>query len=157
MKTDYKKLATSILTINIIGILIGLIVNTGTSDWYNTLNKPYYTPPSWVFAPVWITLYTLIGVSFYLVWVDKKFDTESDAYSIFLMQLALNYLWTLVFFGLQSVLLGLIVIIILDFFIIANIYLFSKINIKAALLLLPYLIWVIIATLLNSSIYVLNQ
>jgi tryptophan-rich sensory protein len=136
---------------------IGSIFNRASiSTWYPLLVKPSFNPPNWIFAPVWIFLFVLMGISLYLVLIESaKVDTKT-ALIIFSIQLTLNILWSFCFFYLQSPLLGLIDIILLLIFIVLNIIVFYSISPISAYLLTPYLLWVIFATILNISILVLN-
>jgi len=125
--------------------------------WYATLKKPLFTPPDWVFAPVWITLYVLMGIAAFLIWRERGIRSQKQrAFILFGIQLVLNALWSYLFFGLQSPLAGLIVIIALAAFIILTIRSFLRISFRAGILLIPYLLWVGYATGLNFSIYILN-
>ncbi len=127
-------------------------------SWYNTLNKPFFNPPSWIFAPVWTILYLLMAVSFYLVWrKGLKVKKIREAISVFFVQLALNLVWSPVFFGYKNIFLALIIIIFMFFYIVKTILQFSKIDKTAAYLLYPYLIWVSFASILNFSVWFLNK
>lgn len=121
-------------------------------EWYAFLNKPTFSPPNWLFGPVWTTLYLLMGVSAWLVWRQKG----AQALGVFWVQLALNALWTPLFFGLQSPLLGLLCIMGMWLAIAWTIVRFWPVSRAAALLLVPYLAWVSFASVLNAAIYVLN-
>jgi translocator protein len=126
-------------------------------EWYAGLAKPAYTPPGWLFGPVWITLYLLMGVAAWLVWrrgLDRR-DVRAGL-GIFLVQLALNALWSPVFFGAQSIGGGAIVIVLLWLMIVWTIWLFRPVSGWAAGLLVPYLLWVSFAAVLNVHIMVLN-
>lgn len=118
--------------------------------WYATLAKPSFSPPNWVFGPVWTTLYFLMGLAAWLVWKKHK------SLALFYLQLALNFLWSLLFFGLHSPILGLVDIIFLWTFILLTINQFKKVSRPAAYLLLPYLLWVSFAAILNLAIVILN-
>ncbi|MBL8160281.1 tryptophan-rich sensory protein [Candidatus Saccharibacteria bacterium] len=124
--------------------------------WYEALEKPFFSPPNWVFGPVWTLLYTLIGISLYLVWSAKTKHSKRNAYLAFGIQLALNALWSLVFFGLQQPWLGVGVIIALLVMIILTMREFWPIRRYAAYLLVPYLLWVCFATCLNIAVALLN-
>jgi tryptophan-rich sensory protein len=127
-------------------------------SWYNTLNKPFYNPPSWIFAPAWTVLYILMAISFYLVWRKGiKIKKVREAIVVFVVQLVLNLSWSPVFFGLKSILLALLIIVVMLFYIVKTIRLFAKIDKNAAYLLYPYLAWVSFATMLNFSIWLLNR
>lgn len=140
--------------------LAGAFFTTGDSlnNWYSTLNKPPFTPPGWLFGPVWTTLYVLMGISAFLVW-RKGLNNKAvrRALVCFVVQLVLNGLWSLLFFGLRSPLLGLIDILLLEFAIILTLICFEEISGWATLLLVPYLGWVTFAAILNLSIYYLNH
>lgn len=124
--------------------------------WYVTLAKPFFNPPNWLFGPVWTFLYILIGISFFLLWGGKTKKSKHIAYSIFFVQLLLNALWSIVFFGLHSLWGGLVVIIALLASIVILIMRFWKIRPIASYLLIPYLLWVGFATCLNLALALLN-
>lgn len=128
-----------------------------TWDWYNQLNKPSFMPPSWLFGPVWTILYILIASAGFLVWEKGLQDKKVKiALLVFLVQLVLNVLWTPLFFGMKLLLIALIEIVILWITIAITIVLFRKISLTASVFMLPYLLWVSFAVLLNASIYNLN-
>lgn len=127
------------------------------NSWYKTLEKPFFSPPNWVFGPVWTLLYIFMGISLYLIYTrDTKDIAKSKGLKVFLIQLALNSLWSIAFFGLKSPLTALGIILVLWVLILLTIKYFMKINKAAGWLLIPYLAWVSFATILNSSIVVLN-
>lgn len=140
-----------------VGLASGASTANGITEWYAFLNKPFFNPPNWLFAPVWTILYTMMGVSAGLIW-DKGFDKlgVKSALSIFVAQFILNTLWSFVFFGMRQPLYALFVIIALWILILLTINKFNKLNKTAGLLLIPYLLWVSFATILNFSIYWLN-
>lgn len=151
------KLLISIIVCECAG-LIGSVFTTGAiPTWYASLQKPSFTPPNWLFAPVWSTLYLLMGIAAFLIW-RKGLDIRQVriALIIFLIQLVLNILWSVVFFGLESPLYGLIEIVILWIAILITILRFWKISPVAAWLMVPYILWTSVATALNASIWVLN-
>ncbi len=138
--------------------LIGTVFTMGSmTTWYAALNKPSFNPPDWLFAPVWIVLYLVMGISLFIIWKEglKNKDVKS-AFIFFIIQLILNASWSVVFFGVHSVIGGLIVIIILWLLILVTIIKFKNISRTAAILLIPYLIWVSFATILNFFINKLN-
>jgi benzodiazapine receptor len=154
---DPVKLVVSIVLCNLAGFLGTFATQTGPGSWYDMLVKPEINPPSFVFAPVWTTLFILMGIAFYLVWMEGTDRPEvRTALGVFGVQLVLNVLWSYAFFGFQSPLFGLLVIVILWVAILATIVLFSRVNRTAASLLIPYLLWVTFATFLNYSILVIN-
>lgn len=126
-------------------------------SWYNTLNKPFFTPPSWLFGPAWTVLYILIAVSAILIFRQgiKKVKVK-EALKLFGVQLALNLIWSPVFFGLHNIFLSLVIIAVLLYLILLTIQAFSKIDKTASYLLWPYLAWVGYATVLNFSIWIMN-
>jgi len=151
------KLIISIVVCQCAGIIGSVFTTPAIPTWYATLQKPVFTPPSWLFAPAWITLYLLMGIAAFLIWrIGLSERRVKVALSIFLIQLALNALWSVVFFGLQSPLYGFIVIIVLWFMILLTMLRFARISSVAAWLLVPYILWVSFASVLNISIWVLN-
>ena len=148
------KLIVSILICQIAGIIGSIFTTPSITTWYADLQQPAFSPPNWVFGPVWITLYTLMGISLYLVW-NKKNNVKIPL-TLFFIQLILNSIWSIIFFGLQNPFYALIEIIILWITILLTIISFYKISKKASLLLLPYIIWVTVATTLNYYIWILN-
>ena len=127
-------------------------------EWYSTLAKPSFSPPNWVFAPVWTLLYILMGLAAALIW-QKGIRTPGvrSALVVFLVQLILNMVWSALFFGMRSPLYGLIDILFLWAMILVTIAQFSKVSIPAAALLIPYLLWVTFASGLNLGIFLLNK
>jgi tryptophan-rich sensory protein len=125
--------------------------------WYATLNKPAFTPPNWVFGPVWTTLYIMMGISLYLV-VRGGLDAAPVRQGVFLFaaQLVLNTLWSIAFFGMRSPFLGLVTILALIALVTATIFAFYRVSRPAAWLLVPYLCWGCFATALNAMVWVLN-
>ncbi len=151
----YLKLIISILIPFIASAIGGFFTSSSVGTWYTTINKPSFNLPSWVFGPVWTLLYLLMGIALYLVWVDKSKKKEK-AYWAFGIQIFLNALWSILFFGLQNPLLAFIEIILLWAAILFTIIYFYRINKKTIYLLLPYILWVSFAAVLNFSIFVLN-
>jgi len=151
------KLIISVLVCQGAGIVGSLFTTSAISTWYVTIQKPSFNPPNWIFAPVWTLLFLLMGISLYLVWSkglkDKKIKT---ALFIFGIQLVLNIFWSFLFFGLQSPLYAFIEIIIFWLAISLTIISSYKISKLAAYLLLPYILWVSFASVLNFSILILN-
>jgi tryptophan-rich sensory protein len=154
---SYGKLFAAVLLCLIVGSMGSLVTTTGSGSWYESLEKPAFTPPNWVFGPVWTTLFILMGIALYLVWQSGTERREVQiALAVFGIQFALNVLWSFLFFGMQSPLLGLVDIVILWIMIAVTIVLFYQIRKIAGYLLIPYIVWVTIATALNYSIYILN-
>jgi translocator protein len=129
---------------------------TTPDGWFETLDKPFFNPPSWLFGPVWTVLYFLIALSGWLVWRRSGFFGAKVAMLLFFGQLALNLLWTAIFFGLQAPALALIEILILWAAILLTTLVFRPLSRLAAMLLLPYLAWVTFAVVLNATIWWLN-
>ena len=139
----------------VVGALSGVATQSGVTTWYLTLAKPELNPPSWIFAPVWTTLFVLMGVASWLVWRSFK-QGKRSALVVYGIQLALNALWSLLFFGLHSPGAALIEIAVLWIAIAVAGILFWRISKPAAVLLIPYLAWVSFASYLNYMIWVLN-
>ena len=157
MKQKVLKICIAIAICLFIGFLSGFATQTSINDWYVELNKPSFNPPNEIFAPVWTVLYVLMGISagwiwskgFYHIWVKT-------ALYHFGIQLLLNASWSIVFFGLRNPLGALLIILPLLVFIVLTIKWFRVVSKKAALLLIPYLLWVAFATVLNFKIWQLN-
>lgn len=152
---DFLKLIFSIGLCLGTGLLGSIFTGPSITTWYATLNKPAFSPPNWVFAPVWTTLFILMGISLYLIWITKD-RLKQKAFNLFFVQLALNVLWSILFFGMHNPILAFVDILILWWTIFLTIKAFSKINKLAGQLLWLYLAWVSFATLLNLSIIILN-
>lgn len=155
MSTKIPQLILSIGICLGAGILGSFFTISAIPTWYVTLNKPFFSPPNFVFGPVWTTLYILMGISLYLVWTSKgKF--KKKAINLFLLQLGLNALWSIMFFGMKNPTLALVDIIALWITIFLTIKAFQPISKLAANLLVPYILWVSFASLLNLMIVILN-
>jgi benzodiazapine receptor len=154
---DIIKLIISIGVPLLVGGVGGLVTTPAISTWYATLNKPWFTPPSWIFGPVWITLYILMGLALFLVWRSPRSRTRDIGIALFTAQLAVNLFWSFAFFGLENTLYGVFTIIPLWILIAATIYQFYKVSKGAAYLMVPYILWVSIATALNTAVYLLNR
>jgi tryptophan-rich sensory protein len=151
------KIAISIVFCEAVGLLGGLATASSVSTWFNTLNKPFFTPPNWLFGPAWTILYILMGVAFGLIWAEGlKTKKSKIALKFFSLQLFLNFLWSIFFFGLKSPLLAFIDVILLWTFILLTILKFKAVSKTAAYLMIPYLAWVTFASILNLSIIILN-
>lgn len=151
------KLVTSILTPLLVGVIGSIFTSAAIPTWYNYLNKPTWNPPSWLFGPVWTTLYILMGVSLFIIW-DKGINVKGGkkALAIFSLQLILNAGWSVIFFGARNPFWSLVEIVLLGATIFWTILVFRRISSLAGYLLIPYLAWVIFATYLNYTILVLN-
>ncbi|MEA9413397.1 TspO/MBR family protein [Flavobacterium sp. PL02] len=148
-----------VVTCLAIGYFSGIVTRTSVDTWYPTLIKPSFNPPNWVFAPAWSLLYLLMGVASGLVWDRIEYEKEAvkNALVFFAIQLALNALWSYLFFGLMNPLLALLEVFVLWLMIYETLLKFIKINKIAGYLLVPYLLWVSYATVLNASIWWLNK
>lgn len=154
---DLNKVVTAVAICLAVGFAGALLTADQIVTWYGMLNKPVFTPPNWVFGPVWTLLYILMGVAAGLVWGTlKKHKEAKHALFIFGIQLALNFGWSILFFGLQSPLLGLVDILVLWAMIIVTIAIFWQYSRTSSILLIPYLAWVTYATVLNIAIVKLN-
>ena len=156
-KNKLVKFVISVLACQIAGFAGSVFTTPSIPTWYASINKPAFTPPNWVFAPAWTTLFLLMGISLYIIW-DKGLGSRDSklAVSVFGVQLALNVIWSLLFFGLQNPFFAFVEIIMLWTAILATIMLFYKISKKAGILLVPYIFWVSFAAFLNYSVWMLN-
>lgn len=125
-------------------------------EWYATLKKPAWNPPSWVFGPVWTVLYATMGVAAWLVWRRGGFAGQRAALSLYLVQLGLNALWSPLFFGLRQPGLAFADIVLLWLAVLGTVVAFGKARLLAGLLLVPYLAWVTFASVLNFTLWRLN-
>ena len=155
---NWPKLIIAILFCESAGFIGSLFTQSSVGTWYQTLKKPPLNPPDWIFAPVWTALFCLMGVSAYIVW-EKGLDNRPvrAALMIFCLQLVLNSLWSVLFFGLKSPQYAFYEIFLLWAAIVATIWKFWPISPWAGALLLPYILWVSFAVYLNFSIYHLNR
>lgn len=153
------KILTVVITCLAVGYFSGQVTQLAITTWYPTLVKPSFNPPNWIFAPVWTTLYILMGIAAGLVWDRIEIENElvKKALVLFAVQLVLNALWSFLFFGLKNPMLAGIEIIILWLMIYETYAKFTKISKTAGYLLIPYLLWVSFATVLNGSIWWLNK
>ena len=151
------KLFISILIPLLVGAISGFFTSSGVNGWYTLANKPWFNPPNWIFAPVWTTLYVLMGIALFLVWkADADKSIKQTAIILFTLQLTLNFFWSIIFFKLQQPGWAFVEIILMWLMILLTILWFGKINAAAAWLLVPYICWVSFASVLNYSIWKLN-
>lgn len=151
------KLITAVIVSELAGIIGTIFTFSAIPTWYATLVKPNLNPPSYIFGPVWTTLYALIGIAAFMVWkkgLDRK-DVRK-AITVFGLQLILNAVWSIIFFGLHSPLWALVDITLMWLAIVWTMILFYKISKPAMWLLMPYILWVSFASYLNYSIWILN-
>lgn len=151
------RLLVSILICNLAGVLGSVVTVTGEGSWYASIQKPAFNPPGFIFGPVWTTLYILMGIALYLVWMEG-ITKRKVRYALFAfgVQLGLNVLWSFLFFGMRSPFLGLVEIVFLWIAIAVTIILFNRVHRTAAWLLVPYLAWVSFAAFLTYNIWLLN-
>lgn len=156
--TNKTKLIVSIVFSIIIGSIGGIFTAPEIQTWYAHLNKPSWNPPNGLFAPVWTSLYLMMGISFYLVW-KTKFDSDKKAWAIiiFIVQFALNFLWSFIFFRQHQLGWAFVELVVMWLAIFCSIIAFSRINKTAAWLLVPYISWVSFAGILNYSVWMLNK
>ena len=149
-------LGAAVLVCELVGITGAVFTATGVETWYATLERPAFAPPDWVFGPVWTTLYALMGAAAWLVWREGGGQDRQVGLGLFAVQLALNFAWSFVFFGQEAILGGLVVIVALLVAIVATMGVFWRVDRRATLLLVPYLLWVAFATYLNYGFWALN-
>jgi translocator protein len=141
----------------VIGGLSGLATTGAIDSWYAMLNKPSFNPPNYLFGPVWTMLYVLMGISLFLVWKSSQGKSRNKAIVIFMIQMTLNFAWTFLFFYFHWLGFALIEILLLWITITLMILTFYRIDKTAALLQIPYLLWVTFASILNGAIWLLNK
>jgi tryptophan-rich sensory protein len=155
---DVIKLVISILASFAAGGIGSLFTLKAIPTWYAGLRKPPYTPPNWVFGPVWTTLYILMGISVFLVWRNGlAISGALLAFTLFWIQLTLNALWSIIFFGMKSKGGGVITIIVLWLLILATMITSFRVSVWTGILLIPYIVWVSIASYLNTGVWLLNK
>jgi len=152
---NLARLIVSVVLVMSLGIAGSVFTAPAIESWYAKLEKPFFTPPNWLFAPAWTLLYLLIGITLYICWINGFWKDRKLKFAFFL-QLGLNFLWSPLFFGLQNPLLGLADIIALDLAVISTVILLYRHSKIAFLLMLPYLAWILFATLLNFFVVILN-
>jgi len=156
-KDNWLVLGASVLVAEGAGILGSIFTFSEISNWYVHLNKPFFSPPNWLFGPVWTLLYALMGVSAYLVWRKFQFGKKAHAFwHVYGTQLVLNTLWSIIFFGFKYTGLAYIEILALWYFIVRSIQEGHKIDKWSAYLLYPYIAWVSFASFLNLAVWLLN-
>jgi tryptophan-rich sensory protein len=152
------KLAISLITPQVAGLIGSVFTVSSVTGWYSTIARPELAPPNWIFGPVWTTLFVLMGIALFLVWKKEESQKKKVRTAIYLFvgQLILNTLWSIIFFGLQSPGWAFVEIIFLWLAILATIIAFARVSRLAAWLLIPYIAWVSFAAYLNYSIWMLN-
>ncbi len=154
---NYKRLIISLALPQLAGLIGSLFTAPAIATWYAGLSKPGFSPPNWLFGPTWVTLYLLMGISVYLIWQKVgKIQEARKAVRLFWIHLVFNAIWSPIFFGLKNPGLALVNIIIIWLLIIVLMTKFWKINKWSTHLLIPYLFWVSLASVLNYFIWYLN-
>jgi translocator protein len=138
------------------GAIAGAFTADAVPEWFTSLNRPSFSPPNWLFGPVWTTLYILMGISLFLIWKQDKSKERNWAILTFMIQLVLNFAWSFIFFYFNRIGFALAEIILLWLIIFVMLIQFYKIKPLAAYINIPYLLWVTFATILNASYYLLN-
>lgn len=153
------KIVIMVVTCVAVGYLSGEVTRESVTTWYTTIEKPFFNPPNWIFAPVWGLLYVFMGVAAGLVWarIDYQKEVVKKGLTFFAIQLGLNALWSYLFFGLHNPLLALIEIVVLWLMIYETYVQFKQVNAIAGYLFIPYLAWVTFAGVLNGAIWWLNS
>jgi benzodiazapine receptor len=157
--TTPQKIGAFLLSLIIplaVGGISGFFTVSAIPGWYQTIQKPSWNPPNWVFGPVWTTLYVLMGIAMYLIWTQPRTEQRQRTLYLNAAQLILNFFWSLIFFNLHAIGWALIEIIILWVVIVQTMFAYDRIYKPAAWLLLPYIVWVTFATILNGTIWWLN-
>jgi len=153
-------LVVAVLAVELVGASGAVFTVSGIASWYGTLQRPALAPPNWVFGPVWTALFALMGVAVWLVWrrlSSPRIERRARAaLAVFALHFVANIGWSAAFFGLQSVDLGLAVIVVLLPSILLSMWAFGRVDRRAALLLLPYLLWTAFAAYLNYQFWLLN-
>lgn len=157
MRKKILTLIGFIIICQLAGIVGSIFTFSAIPNWYQSLNKPFFTPPNWLFGPVWIILYILMAIAVFFIWEIKPVsDNRQKALIIFFVQLLLNTIWSIIFFGFKNPSVAFGSIILLWFLILLTIIKFYKLNKTAGFLLIPYILWVSYASLLNLAIVILN-
>jgi benzodiazapine receptor len=156
MRINVVKLVVSLAICQVAGIIGSIFTTPAIPVWYASLEKPSFNPPNWIFAPVWTFLFLLMGIALYLIWNAYQRKEAKSALLFFGIQLGLNILWSVIFFGLKSPMIAFIEIVVLWLAILLTIIQSTKVSKAAAYLLLPYILWVNFAAVLNFMVWQLN-
>ena len=152
-KNKYLSLFLIILITSLASAIGGFTTASFKEPWYSEIILPSFNPPSWVFAPVWTTLYIMMSIAIWKIWINS-FDTK--ILKLYLIHLFFNGTWSIVFFGLHQILFALIVLLILIFLIVILIIRFKRVNLVSYYLMIPYLLWTLYALFLNFNLLILN-
>lgn len=155
--TNILKLIVALVIPLGLGALAGMVTSEAIPEWYATLNRPSFSPPNWLFGPVWTVLYILLGISFFLVWKQVPSTDRNRALFAFSVQMVLNFAWTFIFFYFKMLQLALMEILLLWLSILVMMLWFYRVKPLAAYLNIPYILWVTFATVLNAGYYFLNS
>ena len=155
--SQIMKLVASLLLPLGLGAIAGMFTAKAVPEWYASLNRPSFSPPNWLFGPVWTALYILMGISFFLIWKTDAGKDRNLAILVFLMQLLLNFGWSFIFFYFKMIGAALLEIIVLWISIIILLILFYRVRPLTAWMNIPYAIWVTFAAILNAAYYFLNR
>ena len=155
-RIDWTRLITSVLLAESIGLIGTVFTTPNIEGWYQTLAKPVFSPPNWLFGPVWLGLYFLIGLAIYQLWSLSKTGKAINTIRLFAFHLFLNAAWSPVFFGRQQIAIGLAILLVMDLSLVVCLQRFKRLNLAAWWYLLPYLAWILFASLLNGSLLLLN-
>ena len=156
MQIRFFRLVISLIICQLAGFIGSVFTTPAIPGWYASLEKPVFNPPNWIFSPVWIFLYLLMGVTLYILWQNLPKTEAKIALLLFTVQLALNILWSVIFFGLKWPMVAFFEIIVLWIFILLTMIKSSRVSKAAVYLLLPYILWVSFAALLNFFLWRLN-
>jgi tryptophan-rich sensory protein len=156
MKFNWFKFIVSLLLPLLVGGISGFFTANEIDGWYSTLIQPSFNPPNWLFAPVWTTLYIMMGISFYIIWTSTKKRDRKQAYQIYFVQLILNFFWSILFFSAHQIGWAFVDILLMLFSISAMINYFRRFSQVAAYINIPYLLWVTFATILSGAYLSLN-
>ncbi|MBU0530912.1 MAG: TspO/MBR family protein [Candidatus Uhrbacteria bacterium] len=155
----FLQLVAAVAIAHAAGVIGSFFTVTSVGTWYADLVRPEFAPPNWLFGPVWLTLFTLMGIAAWLIWINKEKklrECRKVALIFFGVQLGMNSIWSILFFGMQNPAAALFEIVMLWIMILATIIVFWKINKAASILLWPYLVWVSFAAYLNLMFVILN-
>jgi len=157
MVRNLSALIAFIVLCELAGVIGSIFTIRAIPNWYSVLRKPWFTPPNWLFGPIWLILYFLMGLSLYLVFESKRNRAkEKPVFWAFGFQLVLNALWSVLFFGMHYLFYSFVEIVVLWISIAVTTLLFFRVSKAAAYLLLPYILWVTIAASLNYYVFILN-
>ena len=156
MRIHYFKLFVSLVVCQMAGIIGSIFTTPAIPVWYASLQKPSFAPPNWLFAPVWTFLFLLMGITLYLIWQAYPKKEAKSALLFFLIQLGLNILWSVIFFGLKSPMIAFIEIVVLWLAILVAMIKSFRVSQVAGYLIMPYILWVNFAAVLNFFLWRLN-